>query len=209
LFNNPPYGANGGSAGILGCDVASTNGAWLYCQFMKLDDVVRFTINGYPLLEGYVSAQQGLLRSAVQFEKSPPIATASLSFGAILLGYLSESFGVSDTNHFVVFDNVELRDLESIALTSMAIVSNSSASNLYFNFYSQLNKDFTPSGFEMLETAGLEQEFTQLPYAGIEPINEDIAGTNGFYGAVYYGGFTLEDAKFFEVRYTNLTETAP
>jgi len=208
LFNNPPYGASGGSAGILGCDVASTNGAWLYCQFMKLDDVVRFTINGYPLLDGDVSSQQGLLRSAVQFEKSPPIATVSVSFGAIMLGYLSQTFGVSDANHFVVFDSVDLKNLESIAITSMAILTDSVSSDVYFNFYSQLSTSFSETDFELLATLGLDQPFEAID-ARLDAINKDIAGTNGYYGGRHYSGFNAGYSVFYQTTFTNVVETAP
>jgi hypothetical protein len=192
LLNNPPYGANGGSPGVLGCDVNSTNKTWLHCQLIQLGDLVRLKINGYTALEAIVTnAQSPFVANGI----TP--ASSSLSYGAIMLDYL-RMYGTSSPDHFAVFDNVEVIPLDGIALTSMAI----EGTTAFLNFYSEVSSDF--HDYAILSSTNLENHPVlkyPLSYLGTIP----VADSRGFFGALLIDAFTegANSSRFFQVRGTN------
>jgi hypothetical protein len=198
LLNNPPYGANGGRAGILGCDVNSTNKGWLHCELVQLKERVRLTINGYIALEANLTNAQSPFAA-----KGITPTPSSLSYGAIMLGYL-RMYSASSPKYFVVFDNVSVVPLDGIALTSMALDS----FNVYLNFYSQLSSDYNPYFFRILLTTNLSGPFEDS-YAEIESINGSIAPKNGFFGAPFYNEFSTHSSGcFYQAMYTNTSSTS-
>ena len=208
LLNNPPYGANGGVPGILGCDISSTNKTWLHCQLIRLDDLVRFQINGYPVLQAVVTNMPDC-NAATNGPNLPMLAAAGSllpSLDPVWIGSSGEEITTGDADHFVIFDNLELYDFSTnIAFTSMAIAG----PNVFFNFFSQINSEYDPADFNLLITTDLTNR-TPLGAAVTKVrINEGVAGAEGYYGGWYYNGVDLTrmifgtEHAFFEVVGTN------
>jgi hypothetical protein len=157
-----------------------------------LNDFVQFMINGYPVLEATIT-------NNVQPAPIPAgrLGAASLGFGALMLGYLSSNYDITDPDHIAVFDEVELIDLESAAFTSFA----TSGSDVYFNFFSHLSDGYLAADFAILSSTNLKGAFTDAD-AIISRIHEDSAGIEGakaYFGGLYLDGFSPKASGFFKV----------
>jgi hypothetical protein len=131
------------------------------------------------------------LRSPIEANGAGP---TSLGSGVIMLGYLNSVTGSTNTDHFGVFDNIELIDLESVAFTSMAIAGG----NVYLNFCSHLSQAYNPSDFRIMETSDLGVPFSSV-FSVIWNFTNDLAGRTAYFGAVPGTGFSTTNSKFFTI----------